>query len=130
MIVEDEVITAMAMRMGFIELGYEVCKLVYAGEEAIEQARQEYPDIVLLDINLKGEMDGFETARQIKAKYNIPIAFLTGYMDSSIIEQIKAAEPVGYFVKPVELSELKSVFDRTLRLPEKEVPGGENEKTP
>ena len=115
MIVEDEVITGMALRIGLSELGYEICELANSGKEAIRIAEKEKPNIVLMDINLHGKIDGIEAAIQIKSRFGIPIAFLTGYPDEEMMKKAKAAEPIGYFVKPVECSELKVAFDKALR---------------
>jgi CheY-like chemotaxis protein len=114
MIVEDEVITAMALRIGLTNLGFEVCELVQSGKEALENVARDKPDIVLMDINLHGEVDGIETALEIKRLYGIPVAFLTGYPNPEMMERAESAAPIGYFVKPVECEEMKRIFDRVL----------------
>ncbi len=88
LIVEDEVISALSFQMGLENTGYEVCKIVSTGEDAVIVARKDNPDIVIMDINLAGSMDGFEAAQIIQTKHDIPIIFLTGYSDESI--KIKA----------------------------------------
>jgi CheY-like chemotaxis protein len=111
MIVEDEVITAMSLQHLLEHWGYEMCEQISSGREAIEKAEREKPDIVLIDINLNGEISGIEAARQIRSRCCIPIIFITGYSDKETIKQAKSAEPAGYFVKPLDFKKLKLTID-------------------
>ncbi len=79
LIVEDEIITAAALRNELQDLGYSVCSLATSGEKAIKTAEQEKPDVVLMDIKLKGEIYGFETAREIHSRFGIKIIYMTCY---------------------------------------------------
>ncbi len=116
MIVEDEALLAMSLRIDLEDLGYKVCKFVPSGEEAVKIAKQEKPDAILMDIHLRGEIDGIEAAKQIKSLYGIPIIFITGYPSHETEEKIKSVEPIGYFVKPVASKDvhllLNKVFDK------------------
>jgi DNA-binding NarL/FixJ family response regulator len=114
MIVEDEVLSAMAIRMKLIKLGYDVCDLVGSGEEAVGNVAKEKPDIVLMDISLRGEIDGIEAANQIKSRFGTPIAFLTGYQDQRTTERAERVEHFGYFVKPVAVREIHSAIQRLI----------------
>lgn len=107
MIVEDEWVTADDMRMSLESLGYTVTSVSSSGEEAIQNAEKDKPDLVLMDIVLQGEMDGIEAAGQIRACYNIPIIYLTAYSDEKILERASITEPFGYIVKPFVNEDLK-----------------------
>lgn len=111
LIVEDEVITAMALRMDLQSSGYEVVGLVSSGEEAIGRAGSERPDLVLMDVNIRGVMTGIDVALALRSAYNIPSIFMTGYLDQEIRERTRAAEPAGYFIKPVVIDELKVAIE-------------------
>lgn len=106
MIVEDEEIVAFDIEITLKDLGYEVCAVVASGEEAIASAAINYPDLVLMDIMLKGSMDGIQTAEEIHKRFNIPVVYLTAYGDFMTVERAKASEPFGYIIKPFEEQEL------------------------
>ncbi len=110
MIVEDEILIAMNMKSDLIDMGYEVCKLVTTGEEAIRNAEHEKPDVVLMDIILNGEMNGIDAAREIRSRYGTSIIFVTGCDDEGTKDLAEEVGPVEYFVKPVELVDLKSAI--------------------
>jgi DNA-binding NtrC family response regulator len=111
LIVEDEVITAMSLQHLLEHWGCGKCEQVSSGKEAIEKAMSEKPDIVLIDINLRGETNGIETAKQLQARFCVPIIFITGYSDEETIKEAKKIKPVGYFVKPLDFYELKSTIE-------------------
>lgn len=114
LLVEDEIPLAKVMKEELSDLGYDICKLVTSGEEAIKNVEQNKSDIILMDINLNGEMDGIEAAREISSRYNIPIIFLTGHQDKETKERAKVVEPAGYFIKPVDFEDLKLAIDEAL----------------
>lgn len=114
MIVEDENIVAMDIRQRLEMLGYEVTATVTTGEEAIELADKTRPDVVLMDIVLKGEVDGIEAAEEIRRRLGIPIIYITAYSDSKTLERAKVTEPFGYIIKPFEDRELQSVIEIAL----------------
>ena len=107
MIVEDEWITADDIRMSLESLGFIVTSVSSSGDEAIQNAEKDKPDLVLMDIMLKGEMDGIEAASHIRARYNIPIIYLTAFADEKILERARMTEPFGYIVKPFVNEDLK-----------------------
>lgn len=111
LIVEDEVIVAMRFEIFFVRRGYEVYKTVASGEEAVEIAALEKPDVVLMDINLKGELNGIQAAEQIVEKFNVPIIFMTGYSDEELRKQAEKLNPLGYFLKPVNMNEIFYTID-------------------
>ncbi len=114
MIVEDEWITADDIRMSLQSLGYTVTSTVSSGEEAIQNAEKHKPDLVLMDIMLRGEMDGIEAANQIRSRFNIPIVYLTAYTNETVLERAKKTEPFGYIVKPFAKQDLKVAIEIAL----------------
>jgi len=114
MIVEDEIITAMALKQSLENQGYEVCPLITSGQEAIEKTESEKPDIVLMDISILGEMDGIETAKKIFSLFGTPTIFMTGYDENDVREKIKQVTSAGYLIKPLTFAKLKSTIDEIL----------------
>ena len=100
LIVEDELIVAESIEKSLLKLGYQVCDSVPSGEEAVALAEKSRPDLVLMDITLKGEMDGIEAAEIIWATYRIPIVFLTAHADNATLKRAKMTGPIGYILKP------------------------------
>ncbi len=111
LLVEDEIFIAMCLEMELKQVNYEVCKRVSTGEEAVSIALQESPDIILMDIRLAGKIDGIEAAKQIRMNSEIPIIFMTGYLDKTVEERAKMLNPIGFFVKPVQIREIISLID-------------------
>jgi len=108
LVVEDENIVAKDIENSLKSLGYAVSAVVSSGEEAVKSAEDTHPDLVLMDIVLKGEMDGVQAAEQIHDQFNIPVVYLTAYADEKTIQRATATEPFGYIVKPFERRELQS----------------------
>lgn len=114
LIVEDMANEAEAISIHVREMGYDICSVVSTGEAAIEEIQKKMPDLVLLDIILEGKMNGIETAREINTRFRIPVIFLTGHIDSPLVEQAKLTEPFGYLVKPYEAEELNANIEMAL----------------
>ncbi len=114
LIVEDERITAFELRLALAKLGYIVVGTVARGDEAIERAQTLRPDIVLMDINIEGPVNGFEAAEHIVDQLRIPIVFLTAYANDNIVERALAIRPFGYLVKPYETRELHTTLQVAL----------------
>jgi FOG: CheY-like receiver len=108
LIVEDERILAIGMKRKLENAGYIVTGTASSGEEAVENVKETNPDIVLMDIVLKGNMDGIEAAHRIINLYNIPVIYITAYADEEILERAMITEPYGYLLKPFNLSELRA----------------------
>ena len=106
LVVEDERIVAMDIRSTLVRLGYEVPAIISSGEEAIKKAGELHLDLVLMDINLNGKMDGIEAAQQIHDRFDIPVVYLTAYSDEKTLERANVTEPFGYIMKPFEGREL------------------------
>jgi YesN/AraC family two-component response regulator len=114
LLVEDEIITASSLKMGLEELGLIVCPLATRGVTALKIAQEEKPDVVLMDVNLPGKMNGLEAAEKILELIDTKILFLTGYHDDDVIAKINALNPLGYFVKPVSAERIKEKLDELL----------------
>jgi signal transduction histidine kinase len=106
LIVEDELITGMDIQGRLKNMGYDVPVVVSSGEEAIRKVKENHPDLVLMDINLYGEMDGIEAASIIHSFSDIPVIFLTAFSDDTTLERAKITEPYAYVVKPIKEREL------------------------
>jgi two-component system, response regulator PdtaR len=111
MLVEDEAIVAKYMKMELELEGFEVTEFIPTGEEAVEKARTNKPDVVLMDIRLAGEMDGITAAEIIIKENGIPIIFMTSYSKLEITKRAKNIKPAGYFNKPVSVEDIKPVID-------------------
>lgn len=114
LVVEDERIVARDIEKRLKKLGYSVAASVASGEEAITQAAFS-PDLILMDIQLKGQMDGIQAAEQIHAQYGIPVVFLTAYADDDTLQRAKVTEPFGYIVKPFDERDLHAAIEVALR---------------
>jgi len=110
LLVEDESIEAMDIKRTLESFGYDVPYIALSGEEAIEKALSIMPDLILMDIILKGDNDGIEAATQIK-ELNIPVIYLTAHSEESTIERAKLTEPYGYIIKPYDSNELKYAIE-------------------
>jgi len=114
LIVEDEKIVALDIRKSVESMGYFVCAIASSAEEAVQKAGETRPDLVLMDIVLKGEMDGIMAAEQINALFKIPIVYLTAYDDEDILQRAKITTPYGYITKPFNDRELRIAIEITL----------------
>jgi len=110
LLVEDESIESIDIKRTLESFGYQVPYVASNGQEAIDKAFELKPDLILIDINLKGENDGIETISKIK-KLNIPFIYLTAHSEDSTIERAKLTEPAGYIIKPYTPTELKYTID-------------------
>ncbi|MCX8068870.1 MAG: response regulator [Thermodesulfovibrionales bacterium] len=114
MIVEDEALTALNLKVNLQSLGFEIVAIESTGNGAIKSAKETKPDLILMDIALADSLNGIEASIEIKKDYDVPIIFLTAYNDEETINKAKMAEPYGYIVKPIDLRTLKTTIDVTL----------------
>lgn len=114
LVVEDESIVAMGIKQKLKNLGHSVVDMVDTGQAAIEAARNCVPEIILMDIVLKGEMDGIEATKIIKEICEVPVIYLTAYTDEKILARAKITEPSAYIVKPFKTSELNANIEIAL----------------
>jgi diguanylate cyclase (GGDEF)-like protein/PAS domain S-box-containing protein len=114
LIVEDESLVAWNIQNMLLSLGYEASAVVSTGEMAVQKARETHPHLVLMDIVLKGEMDGIAAARKIWEELGVPVVYLTAYADETTLERAKVTKPFGYLLKPFEEKELQSTIEMAL----------------
>ena len=119
LIVEDESIVAKDIQNSLKNLGYNVPTIVASGEKAIKEVEDNKPDLVLMDIILKGDMDGIEAANIIRENFNIPVIFLTANADDKTVSKARIAEPYGYVIKPFREKELQTTIEMALYKHEK-----------
>ncbi len=114
LIVEDEMIISMEIKQKLTEMGYTVVGQAISGESAIQKAGTVRPDLVLMDIRLKGEMDGITAGKRIIELYDLPIIFLTAHSDKATLERAVAISPSGYLLKPFKERELMTNIEMSL----------------
>ncbi|WP_107039746.1 response regulator [Brumimicrobium mesophilum] len=120
LVVEDESIVSKDIQHSLKRLGYLISGASATGEKAVLLADSEQPDIVLMDIMLKGEMNGIEAAEIIKREHGIPVIFLTAYADEATIAKAKITEPFGYIIKPFKEIDLHTSIEMALYKHKKE----------
>jgi|SRR5690554_3796138 len=114
LVVEDEMVIAANISLQLSELGYDVTGILPRGEEALSHIEIERPDIILMDIRLKGELDGIDTANLIHQQYCIPVIFLTGNSDQANFERAKEAHPYSFISKPFKKLDLQRAIELTM----------------
>jgi len=114
LIVEDDAVVARDIQNRLKALGFLAPAMVPSGEEAIERVKEHKPDLVLMDIMLRGKMDGIEAADQIRSQFNIPVVYVTAYADEDVLERAKVTEPFGYIIKPFEDRDLNTTIEIAL----------------
>ncbi|MEI6020820.1 MAG: response regulator [Bacteroidota bacterium] len=110
-IVEDESIVARDIQNSLTKLGYNVVGIANNGKQALESISELLPDLILMDIMIKGGMNGIEVSELVKEKYNIPVIFLTAYADQATLSRAKVTEPYGYILKPFKEIDLHSTIE-------------------
>lgn len=114
LIVEDEGLTAMELQRKLKMAGYDVPTFAFSGKEAIKKAEEIKPDLVLMDIFLKGQIDGIDAAEEIKRKLDVPIIYLTAHGDQKTKERAQSTEPFAYLLKPFDVDILRQNIDQAL----------------
>ena len=114
MIVEDEATVALDLKYSLTGLGYDVVSIEASGEEAVIKASKELPNVVLMDIHLRDEMDGIEAANLISSRFEIPVVFLTAFSDDDMLKRAKRVGSFGYLVKPCQERELYATIEMAL----------------
>lgn len=112
LVVEDEILIAKCLSQDLEELGCNVLEPVTTGEEAIEVALREKPDLIFMDIQLLGEINGIEAARIIMEKDNIAICFISGYATEYIKQKTRLLNPAGFLEKPVTVDKMKEIINK------------------
>lgn len=114
LLVEDETLVALSVQRTLQNWGYEVPVVIAYGEDALQKTAEFQPDLILMDINLAGVLDGIAAAEQILARHDIPIIYLTAYADPCTLERTKTTSPYGYLLKPFNDRELQATIEATL----------------
>ena len=114
LIVEDEVLTAHAITSDLKNLGYAVIGFVRSGEEAIKMASRTQPDVVLMDIKLKGLLDGVSATHRIQTGLDIPVIYLTASSDAETVKRAIHSSPYGYITKPFRKKDLRDAIRNAL----------------
>jgi len=125
LIVEDDMIIAANISLQLTKLGYEINGIVSRGEEAIIHAKLDVPDIILMDVNLKGSIDGIETVSAIQKVANIPVIYITANNDEPTFIRAKKTHPHAFISKPMN----KLVLQRTISLVEEQIKKNSDKKT-
>ena len=114
LVVEDENIVAKDIQNSLTRLGYNVVGISSTGEKAVELVKEHKPDLVLMDIMLKGQMSGIDTADIVRNEFSIPVIFLTAYADENTLAKAKITEPYGYIIKPFKEIDLHTSIEMAL----------------
>ena len=114
LIVEDESILAIGMEYSLEDFGYEVSGIATSYESAIQHVKENTPDLILMDIKIKGDKTGIDAAKVIWQEYKIPVIFLTSYSSEKMISNAMETEPYGYLLKPYREKELKASIEIAL----------------
>ncbi len=115
MIVEDDALVALGVRIAVQDLGYEVVGLAASEPEAIRIAADTRPQLALMDIRLRGPVDGIDTARRLKSEFNIRSVFLSAYTDEQTMARVAGTYPLGFVQKPYSAAQLKAALDLAVR---------------
>lgn len=110
LVVEDERIVALHLKQQLTKLGYAVVAVVASGEQALRFLRQTHPDVVLMDINIEGDIDGIQTAAMISAEDFTPVIYLTAYSEEATLQRAAATNAYGYLLKPFSERELHATL--------------------
>jgi PAS domain S-box-containing protein len=128
LVVEDESITALDMQSTLMALGYSVPGIAATGEQALILAERHRPDLILMDVNLRGGIDGIETTRQIRRRIDTAVIYVTAYADPDTVRRARQTDPYGYLLKPFDVRELHVVIEMALRRRELEMKLRESER--
>ena len=127
-LVEDEFVIATDIQSRLRGTGYDIVGIVATGEDAIAQAGELRPDLVLMEIVLKGEMDGIDAAQQITERFDIPIIFLTAHTDAATVKRATATASYGFLVKPFDELELRAAIEMAIHRHDTEAKARESDR--
>lgn len=114
LVVEDENVVALELKKRLKRLGYQVPSVATSGKEAVSKAEGFLPDLIIMDIRLKGDMDGIQAAQAIREIKDIPVIYLTAHSDDETLKRAKQTEPYGYILKPFEEDDLRTAIEIAL----------------
>ena len=114
MVVEDEGVVALQIREALEGMGYEVPVIALSGEEALARLLEVEPDLILMDVQLKGGLSGIEAARRLRHRLDVPVVYLTAFSDEKTLDQAQLTEPYGYVLKPFDEKSLHAIIQMSL----------------
>jgi CheY-like chemotaxis protein len=114
LIAEDEAIVALDLRTQLQALGHSIVAVVNSGRAAVEQATRTHPDLIMMDVRLRGEMDGVEAARAIAVRLEIPVIFVSALIDKETMDRARAVKHGAYIVKPFSEDKLLNAIEAAL----------------
>jgi len=114
LVVEDEAVVAMHLRQELTKLGYTLAGIATTGEQALKMIHDVFPDLILMDIHIQGELDGIETARRIPRYLHIPVIYLSAYSEDTTLKRAGDTHPYGYLIKPFLDRELHATIKMAL----------------
>jgi signal transduction histidine kinase len=114
LIVEDERIVAMDLQQALQGMGYDAYAIASSADEAVSRASEKCPDLVLMDIRIKGQRDGIETALLLRERFGVPVVYLSAHADEATIERAKKTQSYGYLMKPIRMAELRSTIELSI----------------
>ncbi len=115
LITEDEILTAECLRIDLEAMGYDVCTLTASAEKASKIAEIENPDLALLDINLRGKIEGINLANDLRLRFNIPSILMSGYTKEEVMKKMAGTETYTLLEKPVAIDELKQAIESIIK---------------
>jgi signal transduction histidine kinase len=128
LIVEDERIVALNLKQRLMKQGYNVCALATSGATALHEITKERPDVVLMDINIEGDIDGIETVSRIPPEFQTPVIYLTAYSEQATLDRARETKPYGYLLKPFSERELHATIQMVLARRQADVAARETER--
>ena len=114
LVVEDEAIIAMDIQSILRKIGFSDSEVVFSGEESIQRVASRKPHLVLMDIKLKGNIDGIQAAKQIFYEHNVPVVYITAFGDEKTLKRANGTARFGFITKPFEEGELQSTIKNAL----------------
>jgi CheY-like chemotaxis protein len=114
LIVEDEAIVALDLKLQLQELGYDVIGITASGEAAVAAVQARTPDVILMDVRLQGRLDGIEAAQAIRSTHDVPVIFLTSHSDDATVQRAAHTAAYGYLTKPYQIKELRAGIEVAL----------------
>ena len=115
LIVEDEAIVALFLKVQLEKRGYFVCGLVTSGEQAIKLTREEEPDIIIMDVHLAGKIDGLQTAAAIRLFSKANIIVVTGYEDEELRKKVEELKSTAFIIKPVSINDILEIIEHKFK---------------
>ena len=128
LVVEDEGIVARDLQESLMRLGYQIAGIASEGAQAVTMAEEQHPELVVMDVSLRGDIDGIQAARLIQERSHVPVIFLTGHSDPATLQRAVSAGPLGYILKPFQEVELRCAIEVAIHKHRADVANQEREE--